>query len=197
VKLGILADPNSFSALVVLKDWYRSGAETYLAICRIECHDDSSKDIAIKACIALTEKMSVDATLSAWIRRRTHVAAHGVETPRLYGFGEGLLIEEYIPHTLPEAVRQTSSADALVGLAVNTAATLVRLGFQPVSLFDDLRSRGKDVVVVDFGSDLGPAIPNHYDHSALRVDLLNFLAALSYDSIEVALHSFDEQTQHL
>jgi hypothetical protein len=36
------------------------------------------------------------------------------------------------------------------------AGILVRLGFSPINPFTDLRSRGSDVVMIDFGEDLGP-----------------------------------------
>jgi hypothetical protein len=194
--LGIIPEALDFAALDVLKDWYRSGAETYLAICRVMTTRGSSTDVVIKACIALTEGLSVEATLAAWIRRRTQLSRHGISTPQLYGHGDGILIEEYIPYTLLDGIIRNPTVESLIAKMVRTAATLARLGYQPTSLFNDLRSRGDDVVLVDFGSDLGPAIPNQYDHTALRLELLNFLASISYDSPDAAVRTFDEETSH-
>lgn len=193
--LGILPDATHFSRLEILKDWYRSGAETYLAICRIQSHHRAPIDVAVKACIAITERMSVEATLKAWLRRRAHVSRNEVSTPQLFGHGDGILIEEYIPYGLSEAIDRSHDIAPFATAAVKVAAALARLGYQPTSLFGDLRSRGSDVVLVDFGADLGPAIPNQYDHTSLRSELLDFLVSISYASPDAALRDFDEEAK--
>ena len=85
------------------------------------------------------------------------MADRGVKTPVLYAWGQGELLEEDVPWSLLEAIARVGEVpeSILLGLA-KLAGIVASLGFLPVELFDDLRGHGDDVVMVDFGQDLGP-----------------------------------------
>jgi hypothetical protein len=157
--LGLISRPqSSYRLLGGDGEWFRGGAETYLFRFQVDEEGQEIKDVLIKACVAFALGAKLSDILEQWIQRRTLLRAQGVETPRLYGYGHGVLIEEYIPHSLPEALSSATSSrrELLTGLAIYAAA-LSKLGFAPIAPFHDLRSRGHDVVAIDFGEDLGPA----------------------------------------
>jgi hypothetical protein len=87
--------------------------------------------------------------------RRRVLEGSSIETPRLYAARNATVLEEYIPMTLPEALQDPSRARIVFRAILDAGAELDRLGFKGVSLFEDMRSRGSDAVLVDFGADLG------------------------------------------
>jgi hypothetical protein len=157
--LGLISRPqSSYRLLGGDGEWVRGGAETYIFRFQVDEKGKGLKDVIIKACVAFALGANLSDILEQWIQRRKLLRANGVETPHLYGSGHGVLIEEYIPHSLPEVLCSATSSrkELLAGLAIYAAA-LSRLGFAPIGPFHDLRSRGRDVVAIDFGEDLGPA----------------------------------------
>lgn len=131
--------------------WVRPGAETYILQFSILTPEARARFIA-KACI----KVPVADCLQEWLDRRSLLADMGVATPQLHAVGRGTIIEEYIPYDLPTAYQQCTDPER-AGLTTAYTDTYRRVwdsGFRPLSLHD-ARSRGSDVVLVDFGSDLG------------------------------------------
>lgn len=146
-----------FELIADNKEWIRGGAETYLYRFGIVLSDTKKLDLLIKACVAFSPGTDLSKILADWIDRRNLLASNGIETPTLYGWGEGVLIEQFIPHDLNSRFAEApENVPVLLDNLVGYAAALSRLGFAPVSPFHDLRSSGTDVVVVDFGQDLGP-----------------------------------------
>ena len=94
--------------------------------------------------------------MQEWLRRRTVLEESGISVPRLYAVGSATLIEEYIPFSLKDAFNagNQSQKKNIAGSLLQTYKELATLGFRP-RLMNDLRSRGDDVVLVDFGEDLG------------------------------------------
>jgi hypothetical protein len=155
--LGLISRSESSYRLVGADgQWVRGGAESYIFRFQVD-EDIAVKDVMIKACVAFGPGGRLSEILERWVQRRNLLRANGIATPQLYGYGHGVLIEEYVPHSLGEALCSASSnrKELLSGLAIYAAA-LSKLGFAPIGPFEDLRSRGRDVVVVDFGEDLGP-----------------------------------------
>lgn len=157
--LGLISEPqSSYRLLGGGGEWVRGGAETYIFRFQVDEEGKELKDVIIKACVAFSPVVALSNILDQWFQRRNLLRSNGVETPHLYKHGHGVLIEEYIPHSLPEALNAVTSSreELLAGLAIYAAA-LSKLGFLPIDPFHDLRSRGRDVVAIDFGEDLGPA----------------------------------------
>lgn len=154
--LGLLSTPSSKFKLISSK-WERGGAETYLDRFQFLIRDQIPVDILIKACVTFTPGADLDSILDEWVDRRRLLSENGVKTPRLYGSGYGVLIEEFVPYELRTVLTSGGEKPAKVlDELARYAATLSRLGFSPVDPFKDLRSHGDDIVVVDFGRDLGP-----------------------------------------
>lgn len=157
-QLGLLPDADSsFRLHEQSKEWDRGGAETYIFRFRVEAKDARPIDALIKACVAFAPATTLQAILQGWIERRELLAANGVGTPALYYWGKGVVVEEFVPFEVKALLERKQSLPKILNGLSLYAAALSRLGFAPVEPFRDLRSHGEDVVVVDFGEDLGPA----------------------------------------
>ena len=175
--LGLLNAPTaSFHLINFDNEWRRGGAETYIYRFQIEEEPGQRRDVLLKACVAYAPGGSLDGLLRNWIDRRNLLSATGIQTPKLYGWGHGLVIEEFVQYQLVERLKsgETPRKSLLGGLA-KYAAALSKLGFAPVEPFADLRSRGDDIVVVDFGQDLGPPDVMTHPRPAMFSLLLEFL----------------------
>ena len=157
LNLGLLESRDElFQLISPPRGWYRSGAETYLYPFRVS-KDGSDVSLVLKACVAFSPGTPLQSILESWIDRRNVLASRGVVTPKLYAWGHGAILEEYVPHTLREALGRTpSNLERLLVSMADLAGVVANLRFQPVDLFEDLRSHGDDVVLIDCGQDLGP-----------------------------------------
>jgi hypothetical protein len=162
VRLGFAAEGQELPRLRTVMDWHRSGAETYSYTFSILDSSNIERKYRLKACVSWGPNATVEGIIKLWILRRSMLAAEGVSVPRLIASGSGLILEEEIPHHVSMALHSGSSERVLTQL-LNIAAAIARLGFLPVNGLADIRSRGKDAVYIDFGSDLGP--PNRISSS--------------------------------
>jgi hypothetical protein len=153
----------------VVQDWHRSGSETYGLIFDVKHCDSTTTRLFLKACVAFAPESSVGETAHEWLRRREVVRRASIETPHLYSLHNAGFLEEYIPYTFEAAWRRAKRIQRrqLARAFGAVAHRLATHGF-PVLSLHDVRSRGNDIVVVDFGSDLGP--PNFAPLA--RTDLL-------------------------
>jgi hypothetical protein len=104
--------------------------------------------------------------------------------------GHGVFIEEFIAFDLLSVLRSTDTKQSLLMEIVRYAAILQGLGFSAIAPYSDLRSRGHDVVVVDFGSDLGPpgrqtSVPSYFvlleewlEHEGIPFECATFVERL-------------------
>ncbi len=133
--------------------WERMGGETYIIKATFK-KNDLHFPVVIKACI----KMFPSKTILEWVERRKRVELAGISTPKLYLVpeNEGILIEEDIPYDLKQVYGKSDEKERqiLYNKVYSDIKKILDIGFRPIS-FHDLRSRGKDVVFIDFGSDLG------------------------------------------
>jgi hypothetical protein len=111
---------------------------------------------------------------AGWLSRRAEIAEIGISTPRLYGASAATLIEEYVPYRLGEALKLSSDRADLLRAIGQAAARLVNAGFFVMSA-QDWRSRGRDVVLVDFGQDLGSSGSTRGTESGLLSEILDNL----------------------
>lgn len=153
-KMGLLSTPDETFSIVTISDWRRSGAETFSYA--FDVIGVSVRHLILKACVTLSFHRSLDAVVEEWQKRRMLLQAHNVSTPILYGYGNGTILEEFIPSELEQIFRKTSKPECIAADLGRIAAVLVSLGFCPNQVFHDFRSRGSDVVMIDFGEDLGP-----------------------------------------
>lgn len=129
----------------------------------------------MKACVAYEGGTSLPDIFATWLARRETVTRAGVSTPRLHAAGRALLVEEYVPLTLTEALSSGQHRPELMQAIGATVARLLNAGFVPLSVHD-WRSRGQDVVLVDFGQDLGPPNRAQDSEAGLLSEVLDTIA---------------------
>jgi hypothetical protein len=136
-------------------EWTRGGSETYIYRFWINFEGRRAGYI-IKCCVAFSPVCSLEEIFDEWVVRRQLISSRGVSTPLLIAHGKATLIEELVPHRFQDRLVQSSERHKLLKSLATWAGVLARFGFAPLGPFDDLRSRGNDLVVIDFGEDLGP-----------------------------------------
>ncbi len=174
-KLGLLDAGEVLGSLDVVHDWHRSGTETYSLHFAVAAVGGKRRRYVMKACVASPGASSLAEVFSEWLARRAMVSALGISTPVLYATGSALVVEEHISYTLAEGLGRAPDRMALLAALGATAARLVSAGFAPLSAHD-WRSRGTDVVVIDFGQDLGPANLVHASESGLLSEIVDHLS---------------------
>lgn len=156
-RCGICAHGHVGCTYATVHEWQRSGSETYTYVFDVLHGTGGRQRVVLKACVASAPLGSVGQIAEEWRRRRSLLSDAGVDTPTLYYLHRAVFMEEWISLTLEEAfIEAPPETRRLLGRKLGALAhTLMIAGF-PVTSFYDLRSRGDDVVVVDFGEDLGP-----------------------------------------
>lgn len=162
LQLGLIKSVESPFTLREDTKWIRGGAETYIYRFWIKEEEGEESAYIIKACVPYSPTNDINQILSEWLSRRQVLSDFGISTPELISYGKGIIIEEYITYVLRDLLLAGIKQDVfplderLVQLAIYTGAIYSK-GFSAIEPFEDLRSRGNDVVVIDFGEDLGPA----------------------------------------
>lgn len=147
--------------------WVRGGAETYILPMVLKTHLNDY-GVMFKACVAYSAGGDVESVLQGWIDRRKLLASFGINVPKLYGHGAGVVIEEHIPFKFEVVMFGSDRKEHFIEQLVFCVSAIISAGFRPRSLFEDLRSRGGDIVVVDFGEDLGASFDEQLDELAIE-----------------------------
>lgn len=179
--LGLIPNSHLQFDLCEIQNWQPGGAETYTYRFSVTYQDGNQHiqgHYIFKACIAYSIIRTVEDILADWLSRRRLVERAGASVPRLITSGGGLILEEFVPYSLSEALGAfPGNALPICESLATLAGALTTLGFLPLSVFSDLRSRGTDVVAIDFGQDLGGPGQRRQD-DALFADLLDKLGHL-------------------
>lgn len=169
--LGLLP-PGEIMSSIEGGEWVRGGGETFHIVFQIYTQNERVYKYIIKACVTFGGGTGVLSKVSEWISKRELLKISGISTPNLYATNNGLILEEFIPYSIKEV---EFSPKILSDLAKLTG-TLTNLGFSPMEgFFSDLRSRKDDVVIIDFGEDLGHPNQDHYPKDQLFLHLLGQL----------------------
>jgi hypothetical protein len=154
LSLSLISQEDAWFKLSTLQDWRRGGAETFTYMFEIRT-ERQAKRYVMKACVVFGAG-PLDVVVGEWVRRRRLLHGLGVVTPRLYVAASAVLIEDFVPLSIHEALQTARSEDRakLLYALGHTAAVLHKAGFEPLSMHD-CRSDGTNVVLVDFGEDLG------------------------------------------
>lgn len=161
-QLKMIESPDSKFSLLEDGPWEREGADTYIYKFQVKEGEKPEDAYVVKACTAFSLVNNLNEIFEEWLRRRQLLSDFGVSTPKLIARGNGVIIEESVPYQLRDLLKNEVRAtpysvdERLIDLTLYSAA-LYSLGFLSIAPFNDLRSRGKDAVVIDFGQDLGPA----------------------------------------
>lgn len=188
VALGVCDEECRGCTIETEREWHRAGAETYALVAAITHSAGERTRLYLKACVALGDLSGVSRIVDEWIDRRAVVSAHGVSVPRLYAIHSGTLIEEYLPYMVLDLLHHRPRLSALLESLGSTAGVLTRLGF-PAFAVNDWMSRGEDVVIVDFGQDLGPPGMTVRSHAAVLEELLR-----AVERHRIALNSSELQS---
>jgi hypothetical protein len=155
-RLGLSEDPDSACRLKETHGWRRGGGETYLYRFKV-ISAGCSHDVVLKAVTAFSTSRTLNQLANEWVERRQLLEDEGVRTPTLYFAGRALLVEEYVGEKLATWLqRNPGSGRQLIDQVFRLAAVMDRHGFEPICVFNGLRTDGENVYVVDFGQDLGP-----------------------------------------
>lgn len=137
--------------------WRRGGAETYALDFRVVGRNGFARHLLLKACVVPPVGRSLSQVVFEWTERRVLLQEHGVIVPTLYSAREATILEEFVPFTLEAVLSRTRAIpDWAIAQGAHLAATLDLLRFNTIALLQDARSHGDDIVLVDFGQDLGP-----------------------------------------
>jgi hypothetical protein len=200
-KFGLLgAEEDDFELISAPEGWYRSGAETYLYRFRVR-KEGVETPLVLKACVAYSPPTTLEAILHNWMERRELLSSRGVLTPKLYAWGYGEVLEEDVLFDLDGLLQKPDPpSDSLLLAMADVAGVIASLGFLPIGLFGDLRSHGEDVVVVDFGQDLGPPSVAKDDNPQIFDQLLEHLSkkgALVSETLRQRMRSVFDAQRHL
>lgn len=160
--LGLLEPTEQLGSITVDHDWRRGGAETHIYSFSASTTEGATRRFIIKAHTPTPAGVSLEASFQEQLKRRRLLADAGVSTPRLYGAGGGVVVEDWIPFELRGnwgrlAKTPQSLENSLTQLFV-FAIALDEFGFAPVSPFCDIRvDHSSRIYAIDFGQDLGPA----------------------------------------
>ena len=175
--LGIVGPSDATTAKALLaKPWRRTDFESYCAEVEVWVRDELVRRLILKACVALGRLGGTSEVLTSWMRRRMLLSHRGVTVSDVYGAHSSTILEEYVPYSLEDALQSADSTDRRVILVQLgwLAGVLTEERFGAVEL-EGLRSHGHDVVVVNFGTILGPPGISIVDHS-VDLDIATSLA---------------------
>jgi len=137
--------------LEVIHDWQQLGSETFASEFIIRKRRETLHLIA-KTCIKTCPTQVVD----EWMERRRLLEGNDVKVPGLYLREGPTIVEEFIDYGFKEAylLANNSLKKSLENEFIETYEKTMAAGFSNIFLHD-ARSRGKDIVLVDMGEDIG------------------------------------------
>lgn len=177
-----LAPAESEIEVLPIADWYRAGSETYIFRFLVVAEKVASSYV-LKACVPFAAGITLSEVLQRWVWRRDYCSTIGIKTPALFAARFAEILEEDIPYELAGAfsLSDPHGRQAILDDLGETLAALSQARFDVISLAD-LRSHGNDVVMIDFGSDLGD--PGQI-RSAVQWEELIEMTGLNLTSLEV------------
>ncbi|MDO8604879.1 MAG: hypothetical protein Q7K40_05820 [bacterium] len=138
-------------------DWKRGGAETYIFPFCIVSSSGFCRELILKAVVAYSPSRTLDDLLNDRLSRRHLLNDAGVFTPTLFFAGQGVILEQFVQHSLAEQLQKSEiNNDKLIDQVFYYAGVLAKYKFSPTDAFSDLRTDGQNVFAIDFGEDLGP-----------------------------------------
>jgi len=129
--------------------WERAGGESYILPFKIS-EERQETSVLFKAIISSNADVHVE--------RRKLLDSRGVKTPHLYGHDKGVVLEDFLPHSLEESYEKFG--DSILPQLAHAHGAIAACGFQPVKngLLRDFRADNNgQMYMIDFGADLGSA----------------------------------------
>lgn len=153
-KLGIPATSTANVHIQTDRDWYQAGAETWVFVFSLVIDAKPLRKLILKACAPNFAPRPVAEICDDWFRTRQVLADAGIAAPHVVARQGPLWLEEFIEYDLKDAIARPSIRPSLARSIGATAGSLFRCGYVARS-YHDWRTDGVDVILVDFGSDIG------------------------------------------
>lgn len=201
--LGLCSESCGRCRVAQHTSWRRWGEETYGLKFAVEHANGATDQLVLKACVALGRLSGVSEVAATWHSRRTLLESHGVSVPHFVYLHKATFCEEFIPYSVVErftTLSEHARNDMSLRLG-NVAGVLTGLGFPALDV-GDWRSRGSDVVLIDFGEDLGPQnLVDSHNTSILShvVEKLERVATVTPEDLRRMSEGFEsarEQVMH-
>jgi hypothetical protein len=160
--LGLIDPDEILKETKDLYAWRRGGAESYVCATELSVRTPKgrteSRRYLCKAVLSFGP--GIEQRLDSFIMRYKLLATHGINVPRTYYAGDGVLIQDFIDFSFREYVDGLGECKAdiaaLCRRVLEIADCLDDLRFSPVSFVPDLRlTMDGRCYVVDVGGDLG------------------------------------------
>lgn len=175
VSLKIIHRSEENISVKVMKDWHKSGSETYSLLFSVSSNDMFS-ELWMKACTPASFGVQIEQVMTKWVRRMGDIEKwNSVFVPKMYLANDGIIIQEHIPHSLLDVVN-VKTVKKIGDQCYSLIRCLSANNFLPTGIWHDLRSRLDDVVLVDFGEDLGEP---DFELEGVEVILESFYGFLS------------------
>lgn len=155
----------AFIRIEEVSPWEPGGSETYCRHLRLVT-DRGSKRLIMKAFVPFPGTIAVIEALRRTVERTRYIHDAGLRVPAIYSGTGGVILTEYIPESLTEALRRDPSAAAAEAARYLTA--LARIGMDASSCVHDLRFADDHACLVDLGSDLREGVADGEDRIAER-----------------------------
>lgn len=154
LRLKLIEERDPTPLLQEVEGWTQAHPETFVYRFRIIL-PRVTHEMLLKAIVAFSMSRSLVELAEEWVARRRLLEAEGIGTSKLYHAKRAVLVEQHIDTKLSDHLKQYPTA-RLFDQLISFAAILERHGFRPISPFHGLKTDGRDVLVTDFGQDLGP-----------------------------------------
>jgi hypothetical protein len=152
LKLIEECDPDPL--LQEVEGWTQEHPETFVYRFRIVM-PRVTHEVLLKAIVAFSMTKSLVEIAGEWVARRRLLEGEGIGTSKLYYAKRAVLVEQFVCDKLSDHLKRCPT-ERLFDQLIKLAGILERHGFCPVSPFHGLKTDGRDVLVTDFGQDLGP-----------------------------------------
>ncbi len=160
---GIVPEHMSLSHITAQHGWTRGGWETYALPFSVHMTDKNGTEkveqkLLFKACTPLPGPIPLLKVFDSWLARRKLLETRGVSTPKLCKAYKAVVLEEFVEYHLSDAIMRMNDRLPILNELGRSVGIVAQLGFRPPgNIISDVRSRGRDVVFIDFGYDLGPS----------------------------------------
>ena len=134
--------------------WERAGGESYI-LPFVAAQKETGTPI-VRALFKANTTMNPERAITQGVEKRHMLEKLGVKTPRLYGYGGGVVLEEFLPHDVDEALN--IFGNKIFQDIAYAYGAIASGGFSPVAngLIRDFRADNDgNMHMIDFGSDLG------------------------------------------
>jgi len=137
-----------------IENWRRGGAETYVYTFQLIYRVANPKKLIAKAMVAWQAALPAEQQ-ARWQYKMNDFTALGLKVPQCFLSGKSLIIEEFIEHDIRSYYQQTELKEEFVSAVTEYGLIVINSGFAPVNIIGNLRTDGKQIYWIDFGTDLG------------------------------------------